>query len=684
MKISRLPFFLVCFISLTDKVASRLSFDGHGWVKLSNNVAFQSNPDLSMDRAMMTDATNEAIDRLLASSGTNPSYAYQSIDSSISYDDYQLAWRLIGFYVDCNTTNSHGDGCSRNVLYGVYADPNYEGGGIGEYAYYDKSTDEFKCYGEENCTTKMDCHLSDTNWKLLGVFKIENIQGNNGFMGQLFSHEASCLWDSDTYQFATTMKQNIPFGCTAINQTLEDGTSLYYDAKPDVGGDISLGLYTDYACSKEYAGSETYDVFELLGSNETIWETFNDALNIFKQCQPCISYDLSMADNAFECTDAASYTNANQCYRFAKKAGCKTASNGDILLASRQQGLMSFEVDGKIYGGRFSSENSTSDVTSGNENTDWKSSFITLPFTLPTFVTSLLFLAASALFCCLGLIACCKASNESSEKNDKSVALLDASGPIEPPTLTLTNSFSSVAKSLKTSAKSLKTKINVIFPIPENNSETGERLEDGVELCRSPTNQSSLHSSIKRVDSALKHVMKSLNAIHAKLTPPDEKELLEAPVNVLPSSPNEKELLEAPVNVLPSSDAQSTTKSKRSAGSIKKAGSKMFSKIRNFISLADSDAVSSTSKGASAKGGLAHDSCMVLGKEIHSQLNPLNRMNPNIDNEVADALLLNNSESQDAETLSRTRGRTKISGSKTRKSRSRLCRCMKNSIWEHG
>lgn len=189
-----------------------------------------------------------------------------------------------------------------------YVDPNYEGGGIGEYMYYDKSSDEFKCYGGGSCRTKMDCHLSNTEWKLLGVFKIENLAGSYGFMGQLFKHEGYCVWGQDTYNLASTMRQAIPYYCKVTKAQLQNGDYLYYDLKPEVNGEINLGLYTDETCSTEYTGGD-FDVYDLVPSHQSYWESFNEALDMFKQCQPCVTYDLSSDD--FSCTDVAGYTNAN-------------------------------------------------------------------------------------------------------------------------------------------------------------------------------------------------------------------------------------------------------------------------------------------------------------------------------------------------------------------------------------
>ena len=65
-----------------------------------------------------------------------------------------------------------------------YVDPNYTGGGIGEYSFYDAdkgSWDESACeaHGNGRCVP-MDCHeLDTTTWKLLGVFK-EAVYFGNG------------------------------------------------------------------------------------------------------------------------------------------------------------------------------------------------------------------------------------------------------------------------------------------------------------------------------------------------------------------------------------------------------------------------------------------------------------------------------------------------------------------------
>ena len=454
-----------------------------------------------------------------------------------------------------------------------YVDPNYGGGGIGEYSYYDKNTDQYKCYAKGGCKTKMDCHLSDTDWKLLGVFKMESIHGKSGFMAQLFPHEAACLWDNDTYQLAAMMGKKMPYGCQALNQTLTNGGNLYYDAKPVANGKIMLGIYTDKMCSKEYAGSATYDVYKLVGFDESYWVTFNKALDVFKQCQPCVAYDLSSDD--FECTDAAGVTNVNQvrffysicvlvshnfalsitkkiclaltliwfllptkCYRFSRKSSCQAASKYDIMSATRQQGLVS---------------DVASSATDGGETVSARNASTTFPFSFPIF----LILVAASAFCYCGLLACCKIRyyHQTSEKIKISSPLINVSSPPEPPSesnfaialteqikifclrlrninregnahpqkdnsVALLDTHTSteptlIADSVSNVAKSLMAKIEVIFPGLDNSLDCNGQTENGVELCVACNGQPSSEDGLHRAESATQYLTRSLSNIIA-------------------------------------------------------------------------------------------------------------------------------------------------------------------------
>jgi hypothetical protein len=65
-----------------------------------------------------------------------------------------------------------------------------------------------------------------------------------------------------------------------------------------VQGNITIGLYTDNLCSYEYEGSE-FDAWTLSGYSEYYFDEFNRALDSYKICQPCVSYDLT--EENFQC-----------------------------------------------------------------------------------------------------------------------------------------------------------------------------------------------------------------------------------------------------------------------------------------------------------------------------------------------------------------------------------------------
>jgi hypothetical protein len=180
----------------------------------------------------------------------------------------------------------------------------------------------------------MDCHLPDTNFKLLGFFKEPRW---DEWMEQLFKHEGVCLWDDDEYQMMQTDRETWPYGCTATDYNDEKtGGTLYYDLKPEIHGDISIGLYTDTSCIVDYTGQYTPDtVVSDLPCEEDL-AAWNDAFDVFKICQPCKTYpfqnilsrstpsnnnddNYNTNDDAYDdnysglyCYDDAGYHNVNQ------------------------------------------------------------------------------------------------------------------------------------------------------------------------------------------------------------------------------------------------------------------------------------------------------------------------------------------------------------------------------------
>ena len=165
----------------------------------------------------------EVVEDDLSTSGAytnyNPFSVQPFIEGMGEYDEYQQAWRLLGFMIDCNeimfdddyvASGGSGDevtdeGCARYVLWAAYVDLEYEGGGIGEYQYYNRTSgswDDTACYyadgsgnsggsGDNNdggdgdygdynsrCA-KMDCHEEDTNFSVLGESKKNHVHCNN-------------------------------------------------------------------------------------------------------------------------------------------------------------------------------------------------------------------------------------------------------------------------------------------------------------------------------------------------------------------------------------------------------------------------------------------------------------------------------------------------------------------------
>jgi hypothetical protein len=387
--------FSTCHASYIPKVEVP---DGD-WVSYASDVEF-----LSANH--QDQAAASVLARQLASSSvydSNPYSADRFVEGESNYDEYQQAWRSLGFFIDCDNwshwsddDNNEGggsgdagteDGCRRYVLWAAYIDLDYEGGGIGEYQFWNRNKnkwDSTACNigGQSSRCAKMDCHLQDTHWSLLGFFKHKS---PNDWMEQLFKHEGVCVWTEEEYSFMSSARKAWPQGCIESSATTSSGKPIYYSTKPVSGGSITLGLYTDTKCVTEYtstfvtvenvlgnllleggSGSQdnsNYDGYSL-AKTLSLWDSAMDA---FKICQPCVAYDLnnygyntdddssrgstygtytygydddySQNNNKeadFDCYDDAGYTNVNQCMKFAAKTYMDTATIRDVALAARQ------------------------------------------------------------------------------------------------------------------------------------------------------------------------------------------------------------------------------------------------------------------------------------------------------------------------------------------------------------
>lgn len=258
------------------------------------------------------------------------------------YDEYAQAWRALGFYTDCdyvmdNNQGGNVGGCQRFLLWAAYVDEGYSGNGPSEYKFYDRHSNRWDtsgCKDGERCVA-MDCHLPDSHFSLLAFFKEPQY---DEFFEQLLQYQGDCLWTDDEYNFMqaySSARNLLPItaqqGC--IGTYLMDGQDyIYYNLKPAEYGELGIGIYTDADCIVEYKGTnltpqtllqkvicdgasyqnaegdngngdddEADALYQQIcaTSTTTAWSlssdlnTWNDAFDVFKQCQPCMTFDLT-------------------------------------------------------------------------------------------------------------------------------------------------------------------------------------------------------------------------------------------------------------------------------------------------------------------------------------------------------------------------------------------------------
>jgi len=419
--------------SLTSNPAKN---DGQ-WMSISEDVEFMPNTNLPplprspKKRKLEMEEAEEEESITGAYEEYDPYSVQPFVEGMSEYDEYQQAWRLLGFMIDCNSANDDDasgsgsedvteDGCARYVLWAAYVDLDYEGGGIGEYQYWDRDTQSWNdtsCYyaeggsgdngnddnddadgenGKSRCA-KMDCHLDNTNFSVLGFFKHRNY---DDWMEQLFKHEGMCVWTEEEYAFMKNARQAWPQGCVDSGSMTDDGEyNLYYNIKPVRNGRIAFGLYTDSQCLDDY--SVTTDQMEDIignlfvdadgsGSQDENYDFSSDSLSdsmerwhsafdVWHTCHPCVAYDIENLDGSkyidnddanyyyddyynngqrklggeydaqgdiFECYDDAGYTNVNQCMKFSAKTIMKTATFRDLSLGRTQVTLVEYPLSG--------------------------------------------------------------------------------------------------------------------------------------------------------------------------------------------------------------------------------------------------------------------------------------------------------------------------------------------------
>ena len=174
-----------------------LTSDTTNWMSVNENVEFLpllNNKSVVQRRMEDVDQQQGDDDAYTASTGTTTGahdnsdpYSHQPfIEGLGNYPEMAQAWRMLGLMIDCqhkavedddyhqSGSGDQGtdDGCSRWILWAAYVDLDYSGGGVNEYQYYDKDSgkwDKSHCTGDR--CAKMDCHLENTHFSVLGFFK---------------------------------------------------------------------------------------------------------------------------------------------------------------------------------------------------------------------------------------------------------------------------------------------------------------------------------------------------------------------------------------------------------------------------------------------------------------------------------------------------------------------------------
>jgi hypothetical protein len=182
------------------------------------------------------------------------------------------------------------------------------------------------------------------------------------FLALLAKYQGSCSFDDGEATAVADGAAWLPQQCTQAQ--LEDGTAIYFDLQPKSNGAVDVALYTDYKCSMLYSGSTSaatvlsthygYDI-----ALEDSMKSLNSALDTFKVCTPCRTFDLTNTPEAaaaaqevegeegaaeqaeyvntgFVCNDSAGNAGVNQCAMFAQNSQISSASMSEIGAASRQ------------------------------------------------------------------------------------------------------------------------------------------------------------------------------------------------------------------------------------------------------------------------------------------------------------------------------------------------------------
>ena len=118
---------LLCSVALTAAAPikgllkkSDIPNTGQEWISVSPNAEVQP-ADFSAHSPETAAMMENTLHRMLYGSSSNKQeYSTLFLDGGETYyDDYAQAWRLLGFYIDCNAhgDDNDGDGCMRYLMW---------------------------------------------------------------------------------------------------------------------------------------------------------------------------------------------------------------------------------------------------------------------------------------------------------------------------------------------------------------------------------------------------------------------------------------------------------------------------------------------------------------------------------------------------------------------------------------
>jgi len=322
------------------------------------------------------------------------------MDPGGEYDEWQQAYRTLGAFVDCDHDwggshsgdNNGGDrGCNRWMMWAAYIDPNYQGGGYDEYhqdvddAYYQQDEEGNK-YGS------LDCHLSSTEWMLLGVYRQEFYQ----YLEQISKH----LWAGDEWEYIVALSALEYIGddeCEAVGYD-NNASPLYAAVQPLSMGYFQMGLYSDENCLYPMDLDElgyTYDDFynggdrklanddgAYQGDDDYYWWNHaqeytladaNEVYDTFKYCTLCIDYPTYQdgeinGDSGYDDDDLI-----NQCWKFYSHDSF-TCGAECIRSGHAQGGITNLKFGENYFGTPFTDETYSDSDSSSSSSSSARSS----------------------------------------------------------------------------------------------------------------------------------------------------------------------------------------------------------------------------------------------------------------------------------------------------------------------